>query len=122
MNDLAIPELIIWIIVIIVLVPRIVKKKRGGSAQKPPAKSAPVKASPFTERQLRQDISGMSGKQHGGKHTHDKLDFDCYDPNESEYEHYRKQLDVLRRAGLMERSEYDELLRRFSASAAYPSK
>ena len=55
----------------------------------------------------------LSGKIHGGEHTHDRLDFDCVNMHETEAEHYRKQLDSFLAAGLIDRAERNELLRRY---------
>ena len=93
------------------------KKKKAGQ------KSAPVRRSVPPRRDAGAGVSNtvysspreaVSGKLHGDDHTHDRLDFDCYKGGESQYEHYKKQLDSFMKAGLIERSEYNILLRRYT--------
>ena len=47
------------------------------------------------------------------EHTHDRIDTVSYDVNETEFEHYKKQLDGFLKAGIIEKEEYRLLLRRF---------
>ena len=47
------------------------------------------------------------------EHTHDRTDRVSYDVNETEFEHYKKQLDGFLRAGIIEKEEYRLLLRRY---------
>ena len=108
MNPAVLINVAVWAFILVMMgITRATNRKKT-------AKKHSGRATPFTATQMKEDTRSMPGKQHGGVHTHDRLDFDCYKPDESEYEHYKKQLDVLKNAGLMEKSEYDEMLRRFS--------
>ncbi len=53
-------------------------------------------------------------KKEEPQHTHDRTDRISYDRNETEYEHYKKQLDGFLKAGIIEKDEYRLLLNRFS--------
>ena len=47
-------------------------------------------------------------------HTHDRIDRISYNVNETEAEHYRKQLDVFLKAGIIEKEEYRILINRYA--------
>ena len=47
------------------------------------------------------------------EHTHDRTDTVSFDGNETEFEHYKKQLDGFLHAGIIEKEEYRLLLRRY---------
>ena len=47
-------------------------------------------------------------------HTHDRTDRISYNVNETEFEHYKKQLDGFLKAGIIEKEEYHTLLNRYS--------
>ena len=66
-------------------------------------------------KEIRSSARELSGKQHGGDHSHDRLDFDCYNANETYEEHNRRQLENFLKAGLITREEYRILQRRWSA-------
>lgn len=53
-------------------------------------------------------------KKTAGEHTHDRIDSVSYDVNETEAEHYRKQLDGFLKAGIIEKEEYRILLQRYT--------
>ena len=53
-------------------------------------------------------------KERGREHTHDRIDTISYDVNESEEEHYRKQLNGFLKAGIIEKEEYRLLLQRYT--------
>ena len=55
-------------------------------------------------------IRGNSEKK---EHTHDRIDSVSYDANETEFQHYKKQLDGFLKAGIIEKEEYRLLLRRY---------
>ena len=88
------------VIFVILLISLSAKRKARGKTS----------ASAKPERTKKPDLSG---KIHGGEHTHDRLDFDCVNMHETEAEHYRKQLDSFLAAGLIDRAERNELLRRY---------
>ena len=46
-------------------------------------------------------------------HTHDRTDTVAFDRNESMNDHYIKQLDGFLKAGIIDRSEYNQLIRRY---------
>ena len=46
-------------------------------------------------------------------HTHDRIDKVAYDRNESLNDHYIKQLDGFLKAGIIDRAEYNQLIRRY---------
>jgi uncharacterized membrane protein len=46
-------------------------------------------------------------------HTHDRIDRISYNVNETEAEHYRKQLDGFLKAGIIEKEEYRILINRY---------
>ena len=46
-------------------------------------------------------------------HTHDRIDRVSYNVNETEAEHYRKQLDGFLKAGIIEKEEYRILMNRY---------
>ncbi|MBQ8075668.1 MAG: hypothetical protein IJ237_06755 [Oscillospiraceae bacterium] len=46
-------------------------------------------------------------------HTHDRTDTVAYDRHESQTDHYIKQLDGFLKAGIIDRSEYNQLIRRY---------
>ena len=46
-------------------------------------------------------------------HTHDRIDRISYNVNETEAEHYKKQLDGFLKAGIIERDEYNILIKRY---------
>ena len=48
------------------------------------------------------------------EHTHDKLNGSSYNPNETPAEHYLKQLDSFKAAGLVDSKEYAILKSRYS--------
>lgn len=83
------------------------KAKNGKQSQKTDAKA-------MTAKKLREEAKDLSGKIHGKEHTHDKLDYDCYNPAESADEHYKKQLDGFLQAGIIEKAEYKELWRKYT--------
>ena len=47
------------------------------------------------------------------EHTHDRTDKVAYDRNESINEHYIKQRDGFLKAGIIDRTEYNQLIRRY---------
>ena len=47
-------------------------------------------------------------------HTHDRTDTISYHVNETEAEHYKKQLDGFLKAGIIEKEEYNLLMKRYS--------
>ncbi len=46
-------------------------------------------------------------------HTHNRADTVAYDRNESVHDHYIKQLDGFLKAGIIDRAEYNHLVRRY---------
>ena len=46
-------------------------------------------------------------------HTHDRIETVSYNVNETEAEHYKKQLDGFLKAGIIEREEYNILIKRY---------
>jgi hypothetical protein len=57
-----------------------------------------------------------AGRKAAGKeHTHDRIDTISYDVNETEAEHYKKQLDGFLKAGIIEKEEYRLLLQRYTS-------
>ncbi|MDO5444154.1 MAG: hypothetical protein Q4F31_00850 [Eubacteriales bacterium] len=101
---------IILIVFIILLSKSRRKKIRKSSSSYSSSRSDSKK---LTEKKLREEAGNLGGKVHDSGHTHDRLDLDCYNPSESEAEHYKKQLDSFLKAGLIEKSEYKELFRRY---------
>ena len=85
------------------------RKRAAGAAQqkKPDAKA-------MTAKKMREEAKDLNGKIHGKGHTHDRLDYDCFNPNESEAEHYKRQLDGFLQAGIIEKAEYKELWRKYT--------
>lgn len=102
---------VLLIVFIIILSKSRSKKNKKRVASYASSKSESKK---LTEKKLRKESGNLSGKVHGSSHTHDRLDFDCYNPTESEAEHYKKQLDSFLKAGLIEKSEYRELFKRYT--------
>ena len=62
---------------------------------------------------ITRSVSGGKKKK-AGEHTHDRIDTVSYDVNETEAEHYRKQLDGFLKAGIIEKEEYRLLLQRYT--------
>ena len=56
--------------------------------------------------------SARRGKAVKEVHTHDRTDTVSYKVNETEAEHYKKQLDGFLKAGIIEKEEYNLLLNR----------
>lgn len=102
----------IVLIVLIILLSRSRSKKNKNKVSS--GTSVRSESKRLTEKKLREESRNLSGKVHDSGHTHDRLDFDCYTPSESEAEHYKKQLDSFLKAGLIEKSEYRELFRRYT--------
>lgn len=100
MADVILP--LLFIIFIIALAgKRSVKKGTGKS-----------KPSAGVTREMKNNKTDLSGKVHGSAHTHDRLDFDCY-VNESNAEHYLKQLRSFLEAGIIDKNEYQQIASRW---------
>lgn len=102
---------IVLVILIIALSKSRSKKNKKRTASVASSKSESKR---LTEKKLQEESRNLSGKVHDSAHTHDRLDFDCCTPSESDAEHYKKQLDSFLKAGLIEKSEYRELFRRYT--------
>ena len=63
----------------------------------------------YTIKQFQKEVSDLSGILHNPEHTHNRLDTDCYKPEEKS-EHYTKQADSLYKAGLIDKQEYHSLI------------
>ena len=106
-----------WLVYIVIFFLVFLKTKKKGAKSK--SKTATPKtptmgaSSSFTTKELQKEKKTSSGKIHGGEHTHDRLDYDCYDPGESKMDHYIKQLKGFQKAGLIDRSEYNVLVERY---------
>ena len=111
---------VLAVIVLIIIAIKLRKTKSKSNA----ALSARAKpdSKKMTEMKVRAEMKDLGGKVHAPGHTHDRLDADCYSPSESESEHYKKQLDSFLKAGLIEKSEYRELARRYAAQTSSEKK
>lgn len=105
----SLPGLVVMIVIFVLAASKSKNKKykNGNRQEKTDAKA-------ITAKKVREETKNLSGKIHGKEHTHDKLDFDCYNPAESEDEHYKKQLDGFLQAGIIEKAEYRELWRKYT--------
>ena len=90
------------------------KKKAAKKRQSSVSSGNSRNSKSFVRTEMDSETKDLSGKVHGKGHTHDRLDTDCYNPAESESEHYKKQLDSFLSSGLIEKNEYKELLRRYT--------
>ena len=109
----------ILIILLVIIIGKAKKRKKG---------SAGHTSSKFTAGELRAEkaagkfgaakdaglISPRTSTGTESAHTHNRLSSEFYVPNESVYEHYKRQLDSFLSAGLIESSEYKILLRRYT--------
>jgi len=109
------PIIIFSLIVILSVVKKNKKTaKKNGRTPSPPGTNVKTgKSSGFTVREMTREKTDLSGKVHSPGHAHDRLDFDCYVP-ENQAEHYRKQLQSFLEAGLIEKAEYREIIERYT--------
>ena len=112
MNDFFESVFPLILVALIVLLSISRKKKLAGKGS---SRSSRPTAKAITAEKVRQEQRDVSGRVHGDGHTHDRLDTDCVVRNETPEEHYRQQLNSFLKAGLIERSEYNELLRRYTS-------
>ena len=116
MPDIFESPAVLAVIVLIIIVFKL-RKTKGKSEAALSARAKPD-SKKMTEMKVRAEMKNLGGKIHDPGHTHDRLDADCYSPSESEAEHYQKQLDSFLKAGLIEKSEYRELSRRYAAQTS----
>lgn len=68
----------------------------------------------FSIRRMMNGVVEKQGSLTGKKdHTHDRTDAVAFDRNESQADHYIKQLDGFLKAGIIDRAEYSQLIRRY---------
>lgn len=111
MNDFFESVFPLILVALIVLLSVSKKKKLSGKGS---SQNGRPTAKAITAEKVRQERKNISGRVHGDGHTHDRLDTDCAVRNETPEEHYRRQLNSFLKAGLIERSEYNELLRKYT--------
>ena len=64
-------------------------------------------------RGSKEQQGSVTKKKRAHEHTHDRTDAVAYDHKETQTEHYIKQLDGFLKAGIIDRSEYNQLIRRY---------
>ena len=58
-------------------------------------------------------VAGAKRGKRSTVHTHDRTDTVSYDKKETQADHYIKQLNGFLKAGIIEKNEYDLLIRRY---------